>query len=124
DVRSKRDYEVVQFVDVGALAGAETQMVQTDAILLECRAGVFGRRRADPDRGASADAVIRRVGVDDRLHAEEWQQLAIEFARAFEIRRGEKDMRNAVDLHKPSLRGPNNIGKNILENKRRHPAAI
>src|SRR5207237_523921 len=44
------------------------------------RAGVSGRRPADPDRGASADAVIRRVSVDDRLHAEEWQQLAVEFA--------------------------------------------
>src|SRR5436309_14827491 len=44
DVRSKRDYEVVQFVDVGELAGAEIQMVQTAVILLACRAGVFGRR--------------------------------------------------------------------------------
>src|SRR5205814_4000348 len=78
DLCAERTQEHVQFIDVGALAGAETQMMQTDAILLECRAGVCGRRRADPDRGASADAVIRRVGVDDRLHAEEWQQLAVE----------------------------------------------
>ncbi len=30
--------KAVQFVDVGALAGAEAEMMQTDTLLLECRA--------------------------------------------------------------------------------------
>src|SRR5947207_4655156 len=46
DLCAERTQEHVQFIDVGALAGAETQMMQTDAILLECRAGVCGRWRA------------------------------------------------------------------------------
>src|SRR5947199_10463358 len=69
DFRSKRDYEVVQFIDVGALAGAETQMVQTDAILLECRPGVSGQRPADPYRASSAESVILHVSADYRLPA-------------------------------------------------------
>ena len=73
----------MQLVDVGALAGAEAQMMQADALLLERSAGVLGRRRADPDCGAAADAVIRRLGVDDGLQPEKRQQLAIEFAGAF-----------------------------------------
>ena len=89
----------VQFVDVGALAGAEAEMMQADALLLEGGACVLGRRRADPDRGAAADAVIGRVGIDDGLQPEKRQQLAIEFAGALEIRGGQKNMRDAVDFH-------------------------
>src|SRR6266852_1611320 len=71
-------------------------MMQADALLLERGACVLGRRRADPDRRASADAVISCVGVDDRLQPEKRQQLAIERAGAFEIRGGQKNMRDAV----------------------------
>src|ERR1019366_10054016 len=63
----ERTQKAVQLVNVGALAGAKTQMVQADAVLLERATRVFGRRRADADRGASADAVVSRVGIDDRL---------------------------------------------------------
>jgi hypothetical protein len=65
----------VQLIDIGAFAGAKTQTVQTDTMLFERRAGLCRRWRINPDRGASADAVIGRVGVDDRLHAQERQQL-------------------------------------------------
>jgi hypothetical protein len=61
----------VQLIDVGALAGAEAQMMQADALLFEGSAGVLGRRRADPDCGAATDAIIRRRGVDDRFQPEE-----------------------------------------------------
>ena len=57
----------MQFVDVGALAGAEAEMMQADALLFERSAGILRRRRGDGDRGASADAVIGRVGFYDRL---------------------------------------------------------
>jgi hypothetical protein len=57
----------VQFINVGALAGTKAQVVQADALLLERGSRMLGRRRADPDRRASADAVISRLGVDDRL---------------------------------------------------------
>ena len=93
----------MQLVDVGALAGAEAEMMQADALLFEGGACMLGRRRADPDRGAAADAVIGRFGVDDRLQPEERQQLAIEFARTLEIRRGQKNMRDAVDFHRLPL---------------------
>ncbi len=76
-------------------------------------AGVLGRRRADPDRGAAADAVERRLGIDDGLHAEKRQQLAIERAGAFEIRCGQKNMRDAVDLHRPPLSPQNDVGLNF-----------
>ena len=64
DFGADRVQETMQFIDVGALAGAKAQMVQADAILLERGAGVLGRRRADPDRGPSADTVIRRFGIE------------------------------------------------------------
>ena len=38
DLRAERLEKAVQFVDVGALAGAEAEMMQTDTLLLECRA--------------------------------------------------------------------------------------
>jgi hypothetical protein len=63
DPGAKRTQEPVQLIDVGALAGAKTQMVQTDAILFERGTGMFGRGRADPNRGASADAVIGLASV-------------------------------------------------------------
>jgi hypothetical protein len=43
DLHAERAQEAVQIIDVGALAGAETQMVQADALLLERGAGVLGR---------------------------------------------------------------------------------
>ncbi len=70
----------MQFVDIGAFAGAETQMMQADALLLEGGARMLRRRRADADRGAAADAVIGRLGIDHRLQPEKRQQLAVEFA--------------------------------------------
>jgi hypothetical protein len=42
DLRAERRQEAVQFVDVGALAGAEAEMMQADALLLERRAFVLG----------------------------------------------------------------------------------
>jgi hypothetical protein len=63
----------------------------------------FSGEGADCDCGAAADAVIDLVGIDHRLHPEKRQQLAIEFAGAFEIRRRQKDMRDAIDLHRLPL---------------------
>src|SRR6266403_5480858 len=57
DGHAERAEEAVQFIDVGALAGAKAEMVQADAILLERSSGMLGGRRVDPDRGAPADAV-------------------------------------------------------------------
>ena len=85
DLHIERLQKRVQFVDVGALAGAEAEMMEADALLLECSASMLRRRRRDGDRGASADAVIGRVGVDDRLQPKKRQQLAIEFARVLEF---------------------------------------
>jgi len=45
-------------------------MVQAGALLLEHCTGIFGRRRADRDRRACADAIADFVSIDDRLHAE------------------------------------------------------
>ena len=42
DLRAKRLQEAMQFVDVGALAGAEAEMMQPDALLFERRAFMFG----------------------------------------------------------------------------------
>jgi hypothetical protein len=80
DRHTERTQQAVQLVNVGALAGTKAQMVQADAILLERRAGVLGRRRPDRDRGATADAIIDGVGVDDRLQPTKRQRLAVEFA--------------------------------------------
>jgi len=100
----------VQLINVGALAGAKTQMMQADAILLECGTGVLWRRGADRDCRATADAIIDCVGIDDRLHAEKRQQLAVELTGAFEIRRGQKNMRDAADFDRLPPRHQDNFG--------------
>ena len=38
DFGADRGEEIVQLVDIGALAGAETEMMQADAVLVECGA--------------------------------------------------------------------------------------
>src|SRR3977135_2847267 len=70
DLHVKRTQEIVQLVNVGALAGAKTQMVQGDAILLDRAPGVLGRRRFDSAPRAPADAVITCLGIDDGLQPE------------------------------------------------------
>src|SRR5258708_8231978 len=100
DGGTERAQEAVQLINVGALAGAKAQMVQADPILLEPRPCVFGRRRADRDRGASTDAIIDLIGIDDRVHAEERQQLAVELTGSPEVRCGQENMLDAVDFHR------------------------
>ena len=87
----------------------KAQVVQAHPLLLERCACVLGRRRVDPDRGASADAVVTRVGIDHRLQPEK-RQLAVELAAALEIRRGQKNMRDTVDFHRLPLRRQNIFG--------------
>src|SRR6476646_632052 len=99
DLGAERLEKTVQLVDVGALAGAEAEMMQTDALLFERGAFMLGGRRADADRGTAANAVIGRLGVDHRLQAEKRQQLKIKFAGPSKIRGGEENMRDAVDFH-------------------------
>jgi hypothetical protein len=42
DFGSERLQKAMQFVDVGALAGAEAEVMQADTLLLECRAFMLG----------------------------------------------------------------------------------
>jgi hypothetical protein len=42
DFCAERRQKIVQFVDVGALAGAEAEMMQTDTLLFEGRAFMLG----------------------------------------------------------------------------------
>ena len=55
DSGAERLKKIVQFVDVGALACAEAEMMQANALLLERGAFMLGGRRADADRGPAAD---------------------------------------------------------------------
>ncbi|ANV99119.1 hypothetical protein LMTR13_01850 [Bradyrhizobium icense] len=105
DFGAERLQEAVQFVDIGALAGAEAEVMQADALLFEGDALVLWRWRADAQRGAAADAVIGRLAIDDRPQPKKRQQLAIKIAGAFVIRSGEENMCDAVDFHCLPLRG-------------------
>src|SRR5258707_14317068 len=67
DGHAERTEEAVQFIDVGALAGAKAEMVQADAILLERSSGVHGARRVEPDSGEPADAVKAGVAAEHGL---------------------------------------------------------
>src|SRR5712675_172560 len=87
DLHTKRTQKAVQLINVGALAGAKTQMMQADAILLERGTGVLGRRRVDPDRRAPADALITCLGIDDGLQPEKRQQLAVERSKFDAVRK-------------------------------------
>ena len=42
DLCAERGQKTVQLIDVGALAGAKAEMMQTDTLLLECRAFMLG----------------------------------------------------------------------------------
>ena len=42
DLCAERLEEAVQFIDVGALAGAEAEVMETDTLLLECCAFMLG----------------------------------------------------------------------------------
>jgi hypothetical protein len=50
DFGADRGEESVQFVDIGTLAGAEAEVMQPDAVLVEGSARILRRRRADRDR--------------------------------------------------------------------------
>ena len=50
DIGADTAEETVQFIDIGALAGAEAEMMQADAVLFEGGADMLGRRRANRDR--------------------------------------------------------------------------
>ena len=77
DRHTVRTQEAVQFVNVGALAGAKTQMVQADAVLLERSAGVLGllaaRARALITAvfaaAAGALLIVDQLHLGDVLHA-------------------------------------------------------
>src|SRR5712672_81266 len=60
---AKGSQEGMQLIDVGALAGAEAEMMQADPFLLKRRTGALGRRRADPDCRSAADTIICRFGI-------------------------------------------------------------
>ena len=79
--------------------------MQADALLLECRAFVLRRRRADATAVRPPMQQIRRFGIDDRLQSEERQQPRIEIAGALVVRSGEENMPDAVEFHGLPLRG-------------------
>src|SRR6185437_15042504 len=70
--------ELVSFVDVGAFAGAEADVMQSGALLFEAFAFMFGVRRHDADGGAAADAIEIAVGVEHHAQSQKRQQLAVE----------------------------------------------
>ena len=51
------------------------------------------------DAGATADAVVVAVGVDQRHQAQRRQERAVELPRRGEVGDGERDVGDAVDLH-------------------------
>src|SRR4051794_11243295 len=63
----------MKLVDIAALAGAKTQMMQADPVLLERGARMPGSRRANSHRGSSADAIVDLVAIDHRLQPEKRQ---------------------------------------------------
>ena len=75
DLRSDFDQEGVRLLDVLAGAGAEADVVQSDAPLLEPLAAMLGRRGLDPEPGPPADAVVDAGRVGDAGQPQERQQL-------------------------------------------------
>src|SRR5258708_6096235 len=63
DRHVERTQKAVQLIDVGALAGTKTEMVQADAALLKYCAGMFGRRLAYPQRRPSADPLVEFLAI-------------------------------------------------------------
>jgi hypothetical protein len=101
DLGADAHQELVQPVDVGALARAEAEMMETDAELREALAPERVLALHDADGGASADAVQHAVRVDHRVEAEERQQLRVEGPAGREVAHREERVRDAVDLHDP-----------------------
>src|SRR5262245_42822929 len=91
--------EGVRGVDVLAGARAEADVVEPDAALVEALAGVLRRGGAQAEGRPPADAVVEALRVEDRLHAEEGQELRVEVPGAGEVARGDEEVRDRVDLH-------------------------
>src|SRR5947208_1808390 len=80
-------------------------MVQANSLLYET---VPGQRRIawlDADGGSRADTIEELIAVVDHLHAEFWEQLAVEFAGDLEAAHGQDDVSHAIyfDGHRPRL---------------------
>src|SRR5262249_13374337 len=87
------------FVDVLARAGAEADMMQAYAALVEALALVLRGRRGDQHPGPPADAVVA-VGLVHHLgEAEEGKELAVEIARGLEPAGRDLDVGNAIYFH-------------------------
>jgi hypothetical protein len=86
--------------------------MQADALLLEALGSQRRVARFDADRRPAADAVKELVAVEDRLHAELGQQLAIEVAGEVEPAHRQDDVGHAVDLdgHSCASLGPSEAG--------------
>src|SRR5262249_17164414 len=103
DFCAERRDETMQLIDIGTLARAKAEMMQSDALLLKRLAGKFRRRPADAERGTAADAIIEIVAVDHGHKPKERQQFAIELPRALEVRGCQDHMRHPVDFHRLPL---------------------
>src|SRR5688572_18725065 len=97
-------HELVDRVDLLAVARAEAEVVQPRAILIELAVALVGRCAAHQDAGAAADAVDDPLALDQRLHLEEVAELLPERAAALRIVHGELDVGDPVELD--GHRGP------------------
>src|SRR5688572_25010472 len=102
-------HELVDRVDLLAVARAEAEVVQPRAILIELAVALVGRCAAHQDAGAAADAVDDPLALDQRLHLEEVAELLPERAAALRVVHGELDVGDPVELD--GHRGPRQSGR-------------
>jgi hypothetical protein len=98
DRDTERLDEFMRRVDVVPRAGAEADVMQTDALLHEALALVLGCWLRYQNAGAAADAVVAVFVVEHLPQAEEGQELHVEGARDVVAAGCDLDMGDAVDL--------------------------
>jgi hypothetical protein len=95
--RTELQNEFVDLVDIRSLAGAQAQVVEAHSALFEAVALPLCRRNRDACSAPYAIEVGLRV--EQNLHLEEFEQRRPESARSGEIRNGELEMGDTVQLH-------------------------
>lgn len=86
-------------IDIVSGPGAKADMVQSNPVLNETLAVVFGTTRLDANCRAGADEVGHVAALENTFKAEHRHQPRVEFPRFVILADGQYHMRHSVDLN-------------------------
>jgi len=96
-------HEVMNLVDVSALARSKTQMVKTGSVLIESGAILARRRSSNQNPCTAPDTVDNAFAPNQRLHPQEMAQILPERNAALRIVDRQLNVRDPVDLDSQNM---------------------